>query len=357
MNAVSSAPAVESMPEPAECAGLYVHIPFCSAVCPYCDFAVQTGSAAQRAALVSLLRAEAALWETYGSGRSTRSISAAERLRCSPPVSWNRCSRRCGPGCRSGPMHGSSSRRTPRTSRRDGSASGVRSECLSSAWACSRSTTASSARSGVATTGMGARQRGRGESRGRFRHRLGGSDVRACPIRIPACGPRTSKSSSRSVPSTSRATSSRFTRVRRTDAGARAGQLTEMPMNAARRTSSRTRTPVSPDAGWAAYEVSNFARSSAAPLATQPEVLAACALPRSGALGPLVRRYARRWWNHRALVDYAQRIARGERAVEASESLDGEAFALEALMLGLAHRRGHRPAEGTGCGTASTCPR
>ena len=52
-------------PEPARCAGLYLHIPFCSAVCPYCDFAVQVGSAAQRAALVSLLCAETALWDTW----------------------------------------------------------------------------------------------------------------------------------------------------------------------------------------------------------------------------------------------------------------------------------------------------
>ncbi len=43
-------------------AGLYLHIPFCSAICPYCDFAVVTGSGARRARFAGHLAAEAALW-------------------------------------------------------------------------------------------------------------------------------------------------------------------------------------------------------------------------------------------------------------------------------------------------------
>ena len=48
------------MPRP----GLYLHVPFCSAICPYCDFAVTRGGAGRRAAYVEAAIAEAALWST-----------------------------------------------------------------------------------------------------------------------------------------------------------------------------------------------------------------------------------------------------------------------------------------------------
>ena len=38
-------------------AGLYLHVPFCARVCPYCDFAVRTGNAAKRRAYVDFLLA------------------------------------------------------------------------------------------------------------------------------------------------------------------------------------------------------------------------------------------------------------------------------------------------------------
>jgi oxygen-independent coproporphyrinogen III oxidase len=42
--------------------GLYLHIPFCSAICPYCDFAVLTGGRQRRASFVDSLVAEIGLW-------------------------------------------------------------------------------------------------------------------------------------------------------------------------------------------------------------------------------------------------------------------------------------------------------
>ena len=58
---VTGAP--RSGPSTREQAGLYLHVPFCSAICPYCDFAVQVGQAELRARFVASLRAEIRLWQ------------------------------------------------------------------------------------------------------------------------------------------------------------------------------------------------------------------------------------------------------------------------------------------------------
>ncbi|MCB1033289.1 MAG: hypothetical protein KDD47_05585, partial [Acidobacteria bacterium] len=46
-----------------EAAGLYLHLPFCSAICPYCDFSVLTGGSREKAHFVGLLLWEMCLWE------------------------------------------------------------------------------------------------------------------------------------------------------------------------------------------------------------------------------------------------------------------------------------------------------
>jgi len=46
---------------PGRAPGLYVHVPFCRRICPYCDFAVTLGDAAARSRFVSLVAREARL--------------------------------------------------------------------------------------------------------------------------------------------------------------------------------------------------------------------------------------------------------------------------------------------------------
>jgi oxygen-independent coproporphyrinogen-3 oxidase len=46
-------------------AGLYLHVPFCSRICPYCDFAVRTGDASRRRRYVDHLLSEIELYADY----------------------------------------------------------------------------------------------------------------------------------------------------------------------------------------------------------------------------------------------------------------------------------------------------
>jgi len=71
-------------PEP----GLYVHVPFCSSLCPYCDFAVNLGTEARRARYVDLLLTEISLrarpgapFDTLYFGGGTPSLLPVEGLR------------------------------------------------------------------------------------------------------------------------------------------------------------------------------------------------------------------------------------------------------------------------------------
>jgi oxygen-independent coproporphyrinogen-3 oxidase len=68
--------------------GLYIHVPFCEALCPYCDFAVNLGTEPRRSRYVGLLLAEIALRETPDSvfetlyfGGGTPSLLPAAEIR------------------------------------------------------------------------------------------------------------------------------------------------------------------------------------------------------------------------------------------------------------------------------------
>ncbi len=76
MNAASANPAMlpASVPRhsaaallPTPAPGLYIHVPFCARVCPYCDFAVQTGGPRKRQTYVQTLLGEIRWW---GGGES-----------------------------------------------------------------------------------------------------------------------------------------------------------------------------------------------------------------------------------------------------------------------------------------------
>lgn len=88
------------------------------------------------------------------------------------------------------------------------------------------------------------------------------------------------------------------------------------------------------DAGWPAYEVSNFTRGPAHQSRHNRKYWEHT--PYLG-LGPSAHSLsgARRWWNERATARWARRIGAGERPIESQEVLGAASLAAEALLLGL----------------------
>ena len=319
------------MPEPARCAGLYVHIPFCSAVCPYCDFAVQIGSAAQRAALVSLLRAEAALWGAWERPIDTVYLGGGTPSLLDPgQLEQVLAAVRTGLPIRSDARLFLEANPEDVTPGRVGE------------W---RSLGVSFLSLGVQSfhdrelRALGRRHDGRGARRAVEASLEGGFDTVSVDLMfgLPDQDPAAWSENLEIVLALGPEHLScyQLTIHEGTAYGRRRarGQLTEMPESGQADFFAHTHTRLA-DAGWAAYEVSNFARSPRH--RSQHNLKYWRHVPYLG-LGPSAHSFdgARRWWNHRTLGDYARRIARGERAVEATESLDGEAIALEALLLGL----------------------
>ena len=325
------APEVEPAPEPAQYAGLYLHVPFCSAVCPYCDFAVRTGSAVQRAALVSLLRAEAALWDAWERpfdtvyfGGGTPSLLDPDQLD------------QVLAAVRAGLPIRSDARLFLEANPED-----VTPERIVE-W---RSLGVSFLSLGVQSfhdgelRALGRRHDGR-EARSAVEACLeGGFDTVSVDLMfgLPGQNLVTWSESLETLLALGpeHVSCYQLTIHEGTAYGHRRarGRLTEMPESGQADFFAYTHTRLA-DAGWSAYEVSNFAR---APRHRSRHNLKYWRHAPYLGLGPSAHSFdgARRWWNHRALDDYSERIVRGERAIEASESLDGEALALEALMLGL----------------------
>ena len=177
-------------------------------------------------------------------------------------------------------------------------------------------------------------------SRG-LRHRLGRPHLRPARPDRRRPGGATWRRPWRSDRATCRATSSRSTRARGSVCAAKRGQLSEMPEGEQAVLFDLTHRFLA-DAGYAAYEVSNFARGrehesrhnrkywdhtpylGLGPSAHSLAVADAGALPA-----------ARRWWNELRTPRWESRVAAGERPVEGEESLGPKALATEAVMLGL----------------------
>ena len=57
--------------------GLYIHVPFCARVCPYCDFAVQTGGPKMRSSYVDSLVREIGAWGSRVRGDADENVGPA----------------------------------------------------------------------------------------------------------------------------------------------------------------------------------------------------------------------------------------------------------------------------------------
>ena len=74
---------------------LYLHIPFCHRVCPYCSFYKHTPGATPIGAFIDALAAEARHRHRRGRGRRARSTSAAALRACSRHATSRACLPRC----------------------------------------------------------------------------------------------------------------------------------------------------------------------------------------------------------------------------------------------------------------------
>ncbi len=321
--------------------GLYLHIPFCSAVCPYCDFSVLKAGAAARKRFVEHLVAEVALaarewrdprpFDTVYFGGGTPSLLPAEDLarvlgacreRLALAAAWvfleanpedvtpDACAAWRGLGVRTLSL-------------------GVQSFSDEALRFLGRRHIAEESRAAVETA------------------QAAGFDTVSVDLIFGLPG-QTTEAWRRELAAAvalgpGHLSCYQLTIHPRTRFGVSAarGQLSELPEEEQAVLFELTHRFLA-DAGFSAYEVSNFARSrehesrhnrkywdhtpylGLGPSAHSLATADASALPA-----------ARRWWNELRTPRWESRIAAGERPVEGEESLGPKALATEALMLGL----------------------
>lgn len=320
--------------------GLYLHLPFCSAICPYCDFSVLTGGAVRRSRFVGVLRREIALWserrfaggEAFDSvylGGGTPSLLMPEQLasildevRARLPVA-------------------SDARLSMEANPEDVSPASL------AAW---RALGVDTLTLGVQSFGdealrfLGRRHTG-DEARQAVESALGtgfavvGVDlIYGLPDQTPAAWEHDLDTAAALAPqhlscyqlTVHAGTPFGFRRQR--------GELHELPEpgQAALFRLTHERLAAS---GYAAYEVSNFARAPEHQSRHNRKYWSHA--PYLG-LGPSAHSFdgRRRWWNHRKVGPWEAALAAGAAPIEGEETLGQAELALERLMLGLRTREG-----------------
>lgn len=322
------------MSRPETAAGLYVHLPFCSAVCPYCDFAVLTARPARRSGVIARLVEEARLRSSHGNdlpafdtiylGGGTPSIHPPEELallldglRRELPIRPEaalfleanpedadaarlRAWRELGVEFLSLGVQSFQAASLRFLGRRHGPAQAMRAveEALAEE---------------IATVSVdlifGLPRQGAGELE---------ADLEILSALAP---PHVSCYQLTVHPGT------HFHRRREE------GRLRELPEEAQGELFLRLHEVLGA-AGWQAYEVSNFARSPAHRSRHNRKYWSHA--PYLG-LGPSAHSFdgGRRWWNLSGLADWSQAVDEGRLPIAGSEELGDRDLALEALMLGL----------------------
>ncbi len=319
--------------------GLYLHVPFCSRICPYCDFAVTTGGPARRRAFVDDLLAEAALWsaeagagfgpdrapfETVYLGGGTPSALAPEDLA------------RLLDGVRGRLAVAPDARLFFEANPEDVTPESLR------AWQ----------ELGFATLSLGVQSFDAGELA--FLGRRHGPEAARESVRLareagfatisldlifglpgqtPDAWRRTLDAAIALAPDHVSCYQLTFHEGTPFGRDLDRGRLQEMPEPAQAEIFALTHAVLA-DAGYPAYEVSNFARA--------PEHRSRHNrkywdhTPYLG-LGPSAHSFdgRARWWNERRLAAWSAHLAGGERPIAGREELTPEQRALEALMLGL----------------------
>lgn len=314
--------------------GLYLHLPFCSAICPYCDFAVLTGGPERRQRFVDRLLTEISLWspersafeaiDTVYFGGGTPSALAPEDLARTLTAVCENLSVREDAEVFFEANPEDVTAESVRAWRALGIrflSLGIQSFDADALRFLGRRHTPEQARRSVEI----AREAG-------F-ETISIDLIYGLPDQSFEVWRRTLEEAVAMTPD--HLSCYQLTFHEGTPFGSRLarGQMTELPEEAQAKLFLFTHEYLR-DHGYPGYEVSNFARSPAHRSRHNQKYWRH--VPYLG-LGPSAHSFSgtRRWWNERTLKSYEARIDTGEKPIAGTEELTRQDLALEALMLGL----------------------